>query len=278
MNTAWHIAPDLIGAYLIDAVDQTDAVSIEAHLLACDQCRSLLAAHAAAPAAASSWATLERRLDNEMTAPLERLARAVGFNDRDARLLAPNRALRWSWLVAMSVALLSAAALARRGGGIESSLVRLVFLTFAPLVPLVAVVTALGGASEPSAEIAGATASSRLRLGALRALTVLAVSMGIGLVASALLPGSWLDAVVWLCPALALSGIGALAAGRVTDEVAVAGLAMGWVSVVATAAMLTDDRVAAFRQGPQIAYLTIAAAVLVVIALRPRTLELRRVS
>ncbi len=97
----------------------------------------------------------------------------------------------------------------------------------------------------------------------------------VGLIASAALPGDWIDAVVWLLPALALSGLGALLAGRVAPATAIGWLGSAWVVTVTISARLTDDRLAAFRPGAQGLYVAIAAIAAVVIALRPDSLDLR---
>jgi hypothetical protein len=151
----------------------------------------------------------------------------------------------------------------------------LAFLTIAPLAPLAAVVVALSAASEPAPEIARVSPASRLRIGAMRATTVMVAAIAIGLAASAVLPGGWIDAVVWLLPSLALSGLGALAAGRVAPGTAIAWLSSAWVVTVTVTARLTDDRLAAFRPPAQGLYIALALVAAAVITLRPDSLELR---
>ena len=275
-SSSWHIAPEHISAYLNDRVDVAMAASIESHVLACGSCQAGLGAQSDAAIAVESWATIERRVDAELAGPIERLAVLVGFNERDARTLAPTRALQLSWLLAMTAALVCAAWLARQSGNVGANLARLVFLTVAPLVPLVAVVTALSTASEPAPDIARATAASRLRIGAIRALTVMLGSIGIGLAVSVLLPGEWIRGVVWLCPALALSALGSLVAAKIRPENVVGILGGSWVSVVAVAAYATGDRLAAFGSAPQLGYLAIATAAAIAITFRPASLDLRR--
>lgn len=275
-TSSWHISPEHISAYLDDGVDVPTAASIEAHVLACGPCRAALGAASQAAPTVSSWDALERRIDAELTAPVERLAVRVGFAERDARMLAPTRALRLSWLLAMAVALLCAAWLAHQSGDVGATRTRLFFLTLAPLAPLAAVVTALSTASEPSPEIARATAASRLRIGALRAVTVMLASIGIGMVISALLPGQWIRGVVWLCPALALSAVGALVAAKMPPVHAVTLLGALWVGVVVLAARVADDRLAAFRSVPQFVYLAIAGVAAVAVVYRPTSLDFRR--
>ncbi len=275
---SWHVPPERISAYLEDRVDVPTAASIEAHVLSCGPCRDAVGAKSEPAITSSSWAALERRIDAELTAPVERLAVRIGIPRRDARLLAPTRGLRLSWLLAMTLSLVCAAWLARQSDQLDSTITRLFFLTLAPLAPLVAVVTALSSASEPAPDIARATSASRLRIGAVRAVSVMLASIGIGLTVSLMLPGDWIRGVVWLCPALALSALGALAAPRIQPAHAVGSLGGGWVSFVVLGSYLADDRLAAFRPGLQLVYLSLAAVVVIAMALRPMSLDFRRLS
>jgi len=276
MTAQWHIPADSITAYLENWVDEPTAASIESHVLECVGCRAALAANHRSVVSTTSWELIERRIDAELTAPFERLATRIGMNDRDARTLAPTRALQLSWLAAMSAALLCAGALARQAGGPEATITRMFFLTLAPLAPLAAVVAALGTASEPTPDLARSTPASRLRIAALRATTVMLASIIIGVAASALLPGQWIGALVWLCPALALSALGALAAGRMSTTNVIGGLGMIWVGVVVVSSRLADDLLAAFRPDGQLIYLAVALISVLVMTFRPTTLDLRR--
>lgn len=275
MNHRWHVPTEQINDYLADRVDQVSASSIEAHLVNCAHCRKLLAELSDAEVDTRSWATIERRIDNELNSRVERVARRLGLPDREIRTLAPTVSLQFGWLIATFLALLCAAALARQGTGPDEMLARTAFLTLAPLAPLAAVVAALSAVSEPAPEVARVTSASRLRIGALRASTVMFAAIAMGLIASAVLPSDWLDAVVWLLPALALSGLGALLAGRAAPTPLIAGLGSGWVVVVAVAARLSHDRLAAFRPGAQALYLTVAVIALLIIALRRDSLDFR---
>jgi hypothetical protein len=275
MTEHWHAPLEQLGDYLTDRLDKPTAASVEAHLMTCATCRDALAELSDTTLARDSWASIERAIDGELGSGIERAANRVGVSDREIRTLAPTLSLQISWLAATFLALLGAAVLARRTGGIEESLTRVAFLTVAPLAPLVAVVAALSAASEPAPEIARATPASRLRMGAVRAATVMLAAIAIGLIAAAVLPGDWLDAVVWLLPALALSGMGALFAGRVAPTTAIGWLGSAWVVTVVVAARLTHDRLAAFRPGAQWLYLALAVVAAASIALRPDSLDLR---
>jgi len=275
---AWHVARRDLEAYLDDRLAATTTASVEAHLLACDRCRRELAGSAAArpssvAIAEASWAAVERRIDDGVASPAERIAAAVGFGTPDARLVAPTRPLAASWLLATAAALVCAAWLARVHVGLPPSVARTVFLTVAPLAPLVAVVTALVGSSEPAAEIARSTPASRFRIATLRTVTAMGASIALGLVTSTIVPGSWMAAVAWLAPGLALSGLGAVLANRLRTTTVVGGLSVVWVAGVAVAATLADDRLAAFRAVPQWTYVAVAVVCALAVLQHPSLLE-----
>ncbi len=279
MTKPWHIPTAQLERYVAGDSDQPTAASVEAHLERCPTCRSALAELSDPALIGDSWMALEHALDCEPQSLLERVARRVarraGVGDWEIRTLAPTLSLQAAWLAAAFLALLVAAAMARRAGGPEEGLARLLFLTVAPLAPLTAVVAALGTASEAAPEVAQVMPASRLRIVAVRATTVMSAAIILGLIASAVLPGGWIEAVLWLLPALALSGLGALAGGRLAATTASAWLGSAWVVAVLVAARLTDDRLAAFRPGAQVVYLVIAVLAVAWIAVRPDSIDLR---
>ena len=160
--------------------------------------------------------------------------------------------------------------------GPDDGLARLAFLTIAPLAPLAAVVAALSAASEPAPEISRVTPASRLRIGAMRATTVMVAAIAAG-------PCSRRRC----CPAdgstrwsgcslpWRSAGSGALVAGRVAPGNAIGWLGSAWVVTVTVTARLTDDRLAAFRPGAQGLYLALAVVAAAAIAVRPDSLDLR---
>ncbi|MEZ5380745.1 MAG: zf-HC2 domain-containing protein [Microthrixaceae bacterium] len=275
MTATWHVPPNMLGNYLDDAVDQPTASSVEAHLIGCATCRNALADRSDPTVVTDSWISIGRAIDDEFESRVERVASRAGVSDRDVRTLAPTLSLQGAWMAATLLALLAAALLARHVDAPSDGLARMLFLTVASLAPLIAVVTALSAASEPAPEIARATPASRLRTAAVRAGTVMVAAIAIGLIASAVLPGGLIEGVAWLLPAVALSGVGALSAGRVSPTTAIGWLGCAWVVIVAVAAQLADDRLAAFRPGAQGLYLAVAVVAAAAIALRPDLLNLR---
>lgn len=276
MTAQWHVSPIQTDAYVADRVDQVTASSIEAHLLACATCRDAIAERQPVPDLAASWARIEARIDDAPVSLGERLGARIGVPSHVVRLLAPTNALRGHWVVAGAAAFLAGAALARGGFGVSGQLGRVIFLTLAPLIPLAAVSSTLGAAPEPAAELTQTAPISRLRIGALRAGAVLVVTIAFGLMASTVAPGPWIEAVAWLCPALALSGLAAALAGRAGSNVAIGAVGAGWVGLVTVAAVVTSDRLAAFRTSPQVAYLAVAVVAAAVVAMSPTSQDLRR--
>ena len=189
MTGHWHIASGQLADYLADRVDQPTASSIEAHLVNCGECRQALATRFESSTVDDSWCSIERAIDDEPCSRVQRAANRAGVSDRTLRTLAPTLSLQVAWLAATSLALLGAAVIARRAGGPDDGLARLAFLTIVPLAPLAAVVVALSAASEPAPEIARVAPASRLRIGAMRATTVMVAAIVLGLAASSVLPG-----------------------------------------------------------------------------------------
>ena len=76
---AWHVPPALLARFADDSgtVDDVIAASIDAHLLACAECRHGLTAVAAPGLAATSWAAVADRIDRPRTTVLERILRRL---------------------------------------------------------------------------------------------------------------------------------------------------------------------------------------------------------
>ena len=105
MTTTWHAEDDLLAAYAAGSADDVLAASMEAHLVACDPCRSRLARHVPRDRLASNWEAVVVTLDAPRAGLVERLLVRVGLSPRTARLLVATPALRWSWAASVSMAL-----------------------------------------------------------------------------------------------------------------------------------------------------------------------------
>ncbi len=254
----WHIVSDQMDAYLDGRVDSPTAASIEAHLVACADCRARLARRTPVPVLTSSWQALEKRIDADPAGGTARMLRRAGLGERHVRLLAPTVPLRLAWLGAVVLALGSGATLVRDHPG-STSLGLLVFLTLAAVVPLAAVAAALSAASEPAPEVAIAAPISPVQVLGLRAGSALTATVAITLAAGALVPGPWAEAALWLLPSLAMCALTTALAGRLGPVRAATVVGVVWVCSVTVWVAATHDRLAPFRIGPQLAYLTFAA-------------------
>ena len=268
----WHIVGEQLDAYLGGRVDPPTAASVEAHLVACGECRARLARHTPASALASSWHGVERRIDAEPDGAAERLLARAGLSEHHRRLLAPTAPLRLAWLVAIAAASASGALLVRDApaGG---SLGVLVYLTLAAIVPLAAVAASLGTASEPAPEVAVAAPLGAAQVTGLRASAVLVVTVAISLVAGVLLPGPWTEAAVWLLPSLAMCALTTALSGRLGPVQAASVVGVVWVEGVTAWVAATHDRLAPFRTGPQLAYLTLAVLAVAAVRHRPDLMD-----
>lgn len=268
----WHIGGGQLDAYLAGHVDATSAASVEAHLVACAECRSQLARRTPATSLASSWQGVARRIDAEPTGRTARVLTRAGVDERHVRLLAPTVPLRLAWLGAILAAACSASLLVRdapAGGSIGA----LAYLTVAAIVPLAAVAASLSAASEPAPEVAVAAPLAAARITGLRAGVVLVVTVLLTLGAGVFVPGPWTEAALWLLPSLAMCALTTALSGRVGPGRAAAAVGLVWLGGVGIWGAVTDDRLAPFRTGPQLLYLALAVLAGVVLVRRPELMD-----
>ncbi len=105
--------------------------SIEAHRIACADCRALLVPAVAPQRLDAVWTEIVDRIDVPKASLLERLLRRLGVREDTARLLAVTPSLRLSWLTGVAIALVLALFGANSGG---RSVVA--FLALAPVLPV----------------------------------------------------------------------------------------------------------------------------------------------
>jgi len=264
MTTAWHVDPRLARRYADGAMDLALATSVEAHLVACASCREVIGAVVPTDRLDSIWDGLAAELDAPRPGLVERFLTRLGMREDTARLLVTTASLRLSWLTSLALVLGFAALTA--GSGDRG---RLLFLTVAPLLPVAGVAAAFAGPLDPVRDVAAAAPYSRFRLILLRALAVLATSIGFAAVAGVLvIDEGWL-AVGWLLPALALVSTTLALSARFDPVHAAAAVGLVWVMVVWSHAPLRQVSFAAFAPPAQLVYLLVTiAAVIVVVAAR----------
>ncbi len=280
-EAAWHLDADQVERYADLALLPSARASLEAHLQSCATCHGLVADSEAAtrlaPRLDRTWAATVDRIDAPRRRWLHRLAAAVGVPDHLARLVAISGAFRAAWLASIAAAV-TAGIMVDRG-----EIGPVPFLLLAPLVPVVGVAAAYGGSSRVNDCRAWElpTPFGELRLVLLRTSAVTATSVAVLGALSPFLPTVGLEAVAWLVPALALAAATLALTTRVAPEQAATGVALGWLTTVATAALLLPrvDRPTATDLGALAWPLQIVAALVLVasvttFATRRQTIEL----
>ncbi len=208
----------------------------------------------------ANWRAISIELDAPRPSHLERTLRLARIPVPVVRMVAATPALRRSWY-------LSIVAVVMIGLGVadptdDGSLFAL--LVMAPLLPVLGVAMAYGSAADPSHEIQVATPTHGLRLVAIRAATVLSVSIVIVVLLSLLSEAARPVAAAWLLPAFAVTAASLAMMTVRPPRQATSMVALGWFGAVLIARVAADDPLAAFRVGGQVAAVavTIGAAVI----------------
>ena len=197
----WHVDASRLHAYADGTLGRTESLSVEAHMLACANCRAILVPVAPAVRLAAVWDRVQEDIDAPRPTHIERLLRALRMRDEDARLLAAAPSLQTSWLLSVVTVLTFATAAAHADArGVAW------FLTIAPLVPVIGVSGAYGRGIDPTYELTLSTPYSRYRLLLLRVLAVLTVSVTITAMFALIVERGWAT-MAWLLPSLAMVGL-----------------------------------------------------------------------
>lgn len=276
----WHAEPSVLARYARGQVTDSVAFSVEAHLPACVLCRGALEAVVGETPRARVWSDVVAELDAPRRHPIERVLVRLGLPEHAARLILATPSLRLSSMLAVALAAsftVVASGAASRAGE------HFVFLVAAPLVPLLAIATAFASPG-PAAEVDRATPVSGLKLLLLRSVPVLVVALAAVAIASQVERfGEGTDAR-WLLPALSLSA-GCLALSSLAPlPIVSSGLASAWL-LAATASVrwrasglvLEPEVFVAFRPAGQLAALAATVVFLLLLHLRSRTFDLRRI-
>ena len=274
-----QIAPELVAGYASGALDGVAAWSVETHLPGCGPCRSALATELDQLRLARNRSILLARAALPAPGPAERLATSCGIPAHVWRLLAVTPSLRRSWLAGVALVLAAAIGAARLiaaagpaataagqpitqlGAGWPAlSAGLLPFLVLAPLLPLAGVAVAFHRRLDPAADLAIAAPVSGIWLFFVRSVAVIGTALAPTIVAALALPGGdWLPLLVVL-PALAVSSA-ALALGTLTGPVSAAiATGVGWVVLVAGAALAAGSPAVAFGGQAQAASLVVIGA------------------
>ena len=276
----WHVDTALLERYASDQLSDAGMASVEMHVTNCPSCRTLVRGRADGGARARVKGVIDERLDTAPSSWMERALGRAGVDDADARIVGATLALHGSWLAACLLTL-AFVVLATTTGPERMGLAA--FLVAAPLVPLAGVGLAYGPRVDPTHEIATAASLPGARLVLLRTLAVTAPVIPAIAVLSLFLPVGPL-AFAWLLPALGLA-TASLALGTLMPVGrAAAGLAALWLAAAGvsltnaprTSAEAFVEGFAAFRSSGQLLFALLAAAGLVLVALRRSEFETAR--
>jgi Putative zinc-finger len=283
-----HADIDSLDRYLDDRLGEAQAAMVEAHVLACPECRDVLARRAQVePAAArrheDSWEQILEGVDQPRLAVSERLLALSRVPRPVARLVAAAPALRQAWLIA-GLGLLGVAVLtAHLGSGTVGTVT---FVVTAPVVPLVGVALSYGSRGEPAGEVATVAPYRSFRLVVLRTLVVLASWFPAAVILALFLPGRGTTALLWFVPALALCALTLAASTFMDPAPAAAVLGVAWLTAAGLAvrgprwmpAGELLDQFVAFRPAGQILLAGLAVAGVLVTVARRSTFDTRSAS
>jgi hypothetical protein len=220
----WHIDGEDLAAYTAGRIGPVMLSSIEAHLIACEQCRSALTRHHHAGDNDVSedgvWAAIVARVD--------RGNRLFSWSSRllVVSVSSPPLALVTGLLAILLIAFVS---IARMSDARDATTM---LISFGPLVPLVGARIAFGRRIDPAGTMAAAAPLAAGRVASTRAFVVTVVACVAGVVVSPLTTLDAREALVWLLPALALSATSVAIATYVDSTVPTVSLAMLWLAAV----------------------------------------------
>jgi hypothetical protein len=195
---SWHADVGLLERYARGTLDDANAYSVEAHLLACDECRVRVPRDT--QRLDQIWMGVRATMHAPRRAALEWILHRFGVREHTARLLAATPSLSASWLSAVSATLLFAVLASHVGKGTS-----LPFLLIAPVLPLAGVAAAYGSGVDPTYEMGAAAPIRGLRLLLIRAVAAFVTTGLLVGVGSLALPHLDLTAAAWVLPALGLT-------------------------------------------------------------------------
>lgn len=264
-SNRWHPPAASLAEYATGRPTAAAAASVEAHLVACAQCRRAVAPLAPTAVVDAGRERLRSALQRPRAPWAVRVARRAGLSDPSAVLLTASSAMRDSWIVSVVVVLGFAAVAPSVAGGLGDA----AFLLVAPLTPVVGVALVYTS-TEPTMEtIAGAAPYSQLRLLLLRTAAVLVTTLPLVALAALLARGTGWSMVAWLLPSLAFTAVVLALSTWVAVEVAAPVVALLWTGTVCTAVFHHSTQ-AVVAAAVQPLYLVLAAGAAAVVAVQVR--------
>lgn len=262
--TAWHLDAGLVTEYIDGSTNRVQSASVEAHLLGCAQCRSMLASGVDTSRLDGIWSEVVDRVDDSRRRPVEWLLGRLGISTETARLLTATPSLSAAWLVAVAAVLGMAVTVATAEHGERWTLV---FLGLAPLAPVVGVALSFGRRGDPSHELTLSAPYSAFRLLMVRAAAVLLTTTALAGIAALVLPHTTGTSAAWLLPALALTGLTLVLSSWFEPVHSAAGVTVVWLVTVLIARTKVDP-LQLFDASSQIVFAVIAAGCAVVVMVR----------
>jgi hypothetical protein len=195
----------------------------------------------------------------EITAPrrsrFERLLLRAHLPEPAARLVASKPAFRWAFALGIFLVLQVAASSGDASQGVD----RLAgFLALAPLVPIVGVALSYGVAADRSYEVTVAAPLSGFRLVLVRAVTVLASSAVISMVAILLSPSNGWIRFGWVLPSLAGVGLTLVSGARFGFRRAGIAIGVSWLATVIVTGRIASDPTRLFGLIGQLVFCSVA--------------------
>jgi hypothetical protein len=263
---SWHPDDEVLVRYAAGRLDETTAISLEAHLPACEACRRAVGASVDRRRLDRMWTEVVDVVDRPRPAPLERVLRRTGVPGAAARLVAVAPPHRLAGLATMATMVGLAAVAARLFGGGGPA-----FVALAPLVPVAGIAVMLRPGAGLADELGTASPIGGFRLVLVQCLAVLAVSAALAGAAVLVTPE---PSAAWVVPAVALAAV-TIAVSSVISTVA-AGAIVGflWLIGLALVPRFASDAAAEFGVRGQVVFGVIAAAAAITVMVRRGAFEM----
>ncbi|HLF59860.1 MAG TPA: zf-HC2 domain-containing protein [Acidimicrobiia bacterium] len=247
----WHIDDQMLALYMDGRMSEVPAFSLEAHVLACADCRRRLTDRVDSQRGEQIWQGLLDSVSQAERRPGERLLSGLGVPAHVARLLVLTPSVGLAWVLSVMAAVAFAVLASQGSGG------PLPFLVLAPLLPVLGVAVSFGRRIDPLYEIGIASPLGGFRLMLVRATAVLTTSIVVATVAALGLPEVGFSAV-WLLPALFLTVLTLILSTVIETSSAALFASAIWIGGVITFEVIASDPYIAFGTDAQLVFAVLA--------------------
>ena len=269
----WHLDPSTAEAYVRRTADVATAASVEAHVVGCTSCQTLLSTVDPTLDAwlAEVWTDIDEVLDRPRIGAPERALRALGCSETTARIVAASSRARWSYVTAVVLSVAVAFSAAHSGRDATFGL----FLLLAPIGPLVATAGAFGRWADPLHPLLGSLPTSPWRMALVRTAASVVPAIALTSISIPMLgERGWL-AVAWLLPALALCVSTLALATWISVESASLVVAVAWLAVPIVLRLHPAELIDAIGGRGQVVAIVIAVAASALVTVRRDTFAYR---